>query len=287
MITLHRLPELRAKVKQQRAEGKRIGFVPTMGNLHEGHLSLVKRALENADYVITSIFVNPLQFGANEDLDNYPRTLQNDIRLLVEAGNHALYTPATGQIYPQGLERHSRVVVPELTSHHCGASRPGHFDGVSTVVSILFNMVQPDVAVFGEKDFQQLAVIRKMTSDLHLDIEIIGHPTIRDPDGLAKSSRNGYLTQQQRSISVLLYQLLITTAGKIQAGERDFTLLQDQATEQLREHGFVPDYFNIVNADTLLFAGTGDTELVILAAAYLGDTRLIDNICISLSTASE
>jgi len=286
MVTIQRLSELRATVKQQRESGKRIGFVPTMGNLHEGHLSLVKCALERADYVITSIYVNPLQFGANEDLDSYPRTLQKDMQLLAETGNHALFTPTTDQIYPRGPEGHTRVVVPDLTDHHCGASRPGHFEGVSTVVNILFNMVQPQIAVFGEKDYQQLAVIRKMTTDLNLDIDVVGYPTVREDDGLAKSSRNGYLSKEERSIAGTLYRVLNVTADKIRAGERSFQALQQQATDTLREAGFKPDYLNIANGKTLVDADASDTELVILAAAYLGTTRLIDNISFSLPAES-
>jgi pantoate--beta-alanine ligase len=282
MITIQRLSELRATIRQQRSQGKRIGLVPTMGNLHEGHLSLVKYALEHADYVVSSVFVNPLQFGANEDLDKYPRTLQKDMQLLVEAGNHALFTPTTDQIYPRGLEHHTRVIVPELTRHHCGASRPGHFDGVSTVVNILFNMVQPHVSVFGEKDFQQLAVIRKMVSDLQLNIEIAGCPTVRDADGLAKSSRNGYLTTGERQIASMLYQTLTITAEKIRSGDRNFKDLQQQALAELTNNGFKPDYFNIANISTLADAQASDSEIVILAAAYLGNTRLIDNIRLPL-----
>ena len=282
MITIQRLAELRTTLNQQRSQGKRIGCVPTMGNLHEGHLSLVKYALEHADYIVSSIYVNPLQFGANEDLDNYPRTLQADQQLLANAGNHALFTPTTDQIYPQGSEHHTKVLVPELTCHHCGASRPSHFDGVSTVVNILFNMVQPDIAVFGEKDFQQLAVIRKMTRDLRLDIEIAGCPTVREPNGLAKSSRNGYLTHEQREIASNLYRIISATAKKISEGSRNYRTLQDQANSELSKAGFKPDYFNIAESTTLDAALATDKNIVILAAAFLGSTRLIDNLSLTL-----
>ncbi|OZG70056.1 pantoate--beta-alanine ligase [Hahella sp. CCB-MM4] len=288
MITIQREKELRATIRQQKSQGKRIGFVPTMGNLHDGHIALVKQALSICDYVVTSIFVNPLQFGANEDLDKYPRTLEADKDRLVQAGNHALFLPKTDQIYPEGLDQHTKVVVPSLTQDHCGASRPGHFDGVTTVVSILFNMVQPDVAVFGQKDFQQLAVIRKMAQDLHMPVTVEGHPTVREEDGLAMSSRNGYLDASQRKVATFLYQTLQQTADKLQNSfsskpvNEDFAQLETDARAKLTEAGFRPDYYNIVASNTLRPATADDKEITILAAAYLGTTRLIDNISITL-----
>ncbi|WP_020406107.1 pantoate--beta-alanine ligase [Hahella ganghwensis] len=288
MITIQREKELRATIRQQKSQGKRIGFVPTMGNLHDGHIALVNRALHLCDYVVTSVYVNPLQFGANEDLEKYPRTLVADKEKLVQAGNHALFLPQTSQIYTGGLEEHTKVVVPNLTEDHCGASRPGHFDGVTTVVSILFNMVQPDVAVFGQKDFQQLAVIRKMVQDLHMPVTVEGHPTIREDDGLAMSSRNGYLDANQRKTATILYQTLQQTTDKLKNSfsskpvNDDFALLETEARAKLTEAGFRPDYYNIVASDTLRPATADDKEITVLAAAYLGNTRLIDNISITL-----
>ncbi|ABC32912.1 pantoate--beta-alanine ligase [Hahella chejuensis KCTC 2396] len=282
MITIHRVKDLRAAIRQQRTQGKRIGLVPTMGNLHAGHVSLVKQAKELCDYVVTSIFVNPLQFGANEDLDKYPRTLDADKEKLVAAGNHLLFTPEVSQLYPEGLERHTKVITPGLSELHCGASRPSHFTGVTTVVSMLFNMVQPDVAIFGEKDFQQLAVIRKMTRDLYLPIVIESGPTLRETDGLAMSSRNGYLSAEQRQTAPLLYKLLQESAEQIENGDKDFAAISAEANNRLTKAGFVPDYFNIVNSDTLSPAVPSDSDITILAAAYLGTTRLIDNISVHL-----
>lgn len=276
------ISSLRTAIAAARAEGKRIGFVPTMGNLHEGHTSLVTEARKHTDFVVSSIFVNPMQFGKNEDLDKYPRTLDADIDKLNAVGTNLLFTPTNSMIYPQGLAQHTRVQVPILTEGHCGASRPGHFDGVSTVVSILFNLVQPDVAVFGEKDFQQLAVIRKMTEDLQLPIRIIGHPTVREPDGLAKSSRNGYLSPQERATAPKLYVILREIVDKVQGGERDYGRLEQEARKQLADAGFKPDYFNFAHSLTLKPAEATDKDITLLVAAFLGSTRLIDNARIQL-----
>ncbi|UZE95878.1 pantoate--beta-alanine ligase [Alkalimarinus alittae] len=280
MKTVHTIKELRSIVAQQRKKGQRIVFVPTMGNLHEGHISLVTEGLTHGDFVITSIFVNPMQFGANEDLDSYPRTLEQDQQKLSQAGNHLVFAPSAKEIYPQGMDNQSKVIVPDITEFHCGASRPGHFTGVSTVVMMLFNMVQPDVAIFGQKDFQQLAVIRKMVKDLFMPIQIIGLPTARDPDGLAKSSRNGYLSEEERAIAPRLSDIINLTGQKIQAGARDFTALSREAESLLLDNQFKPDYFNIVDSETLKPAAQTTESITILAAAYLGDTRLIDNITI-------
>lgn len=279
MRTIHTLKELRAVLQGYRAQDKRIGLVPTMGNLHEGHISLVAKAQEAADVVVTSIFVNPMQFGANEDLDTYPRTLREDQEKLEAAGNNLVFAPSVSEIYPEGLAHQTQVVVPGVSEGHCGAGRPGHFEGVATVVTMLFNMVQPDVAVFGEKDFQQLAVIRKLVRDLKLPVEVVGAPTVRDGDGLAKSSRNGYLSAEERSKAATLYQVLTDTAHRLeQAGETDFAALEAAAQERLRSHGFRPEYINIVNSLSLKPATAEDRELTILAAAFLGTTRLIDNL---------
>lgn len=280
MRTVHSLKELRTILRGYRQQGKTIGLVPTMGNLHDGHISLVRKATEAADVVVTSIFVNPMQFGANEDLDTYPRTLADDQEKLRLAGNTLVFAPTAEEIYPEGLARQTRVVVPEVSEGHCGASRPGHFEGVATVVSMLFNMVQPDFAVFGEKDFQQLAVIRKMARDLLIPVEVIGAPTVREADGLAKSSRNGYLSEEERAIAPTLYRALETTVAELASGRTDFEALETEAQQTLTGAGFRPDYFNIVNSQTLKPATAEDPELTVLAAAFLGPTRLIDNLSV-------
>lgn len=281
MRTVHSLKELRSILRSYRRQGKTIGLVPTMGNLHEGHISLVQKASEAADIVVTSIFVNPMQFGANEDLDTYPRTLNEDQNKLATAGNTLVFAPAAEEIYPEGLARQTRIVVPEVSEGHCGASRPGHFEGVATVVNVLFNMVQPDIAVFGEKDFQQLAVIRKMVRDLMMPVQVVGAPTIRDDDGLAKSSRNGYLSEEERTIAPAVFQTLKHSAEQLKQGRTDFNALEQEAQDALSKAGLRPDYFNIVNSHTLKPATEDDRELTLLVAAFLGTTRLIDNLSIS------
>lgn len=281
MRTVHTVSELRVILGAQRQKGKRIALVPTMGNLHEGHLALVESARNQGDYVVTSIFVNPMQFGANEDLDAYPRTLSRDQELLDGVGNDLVFAPNANEVYPEGTGAHTQVVVPDLSERHCGASRPGHFTGVATVVSMLFNMVQPDAAVFGEKDFQQLVVIRKMVRDQFIPVHIVGVPTRRAPDGLALSSRNGYLTADERILAPRLYKTLQATAEAIRQGNRDFRSLEDIAEKQLKKLGFRPDYFHIVDSETLKPAEAADTRIRILAAAFLGKTRLIDNISLN------
>src|SRR5690554_7069783 len=250
MRTVHSLKELRSILKAFRQQDKTIALVPTMGNLHEGHISLVRKATEAADIVVTSIFVNPMQFGASEDLDKYPRTLAEDQAQLEAAGNTLVFAPTVDEVYPEGLANQTKVVVPEVSEGHCGASRPGHFEGVATVVAMLFNMVQPDIAVFGEKDFQQLAVIRKMVRDLFLPVDVIGMPTVREEDGLAMSSRNGYLTEAERQQAPALYRVLSRTGDALTAGSDDFAGLEAAAREILTSEGFRPDYFNIVNSLT-------------------------------------
>ncbi|MFV8571861.1 pantoate--beta-alanine ligase [Marinobacter sp. SBS5] len=281
MRTVHSLKELRSILRAYRQQDKTIALVPTMGNLHEGHISLVRKASEAADIVVTSIFVNPMQFGANEDLDSYPRTLAEDQDKLAPAGNTLIFAPPVSEIYPEGLANQTKVVVPEVSEGHCGASRPGHFEGVATVVTMLFNMIQPDIAFFGEKDFQQLAVIRKMTRDLMMPIEIIGAPTVREDDGLAKSSRNGYLSDEERAIAPVVYKTLTHAAEQLKAGNNDFAALEHEARDTLSEAGLRPDYFNIVNSLTLKPAAEADTELTLLVAAFLGTTRLIDNLSVT------
>ncbi|QZI71616.1 pantoate--beta-alanine ligase [Pseudomonas protegens] len=284
MNTVKTVRELRAAVARARSEGKRIGFVPTMGNLHSGHAALVAKAAQRVDFVVASIFVNPLQFGAGEDLDKYPRTLAADQEKLLEAGCHLLFAPSVEEMYPDGMAGQTRVSVPQLSEGLCGASRPGHFEGVATVVSKLFNMVQPDLAVFGQKDYQQLAVIRALVHDLNMPIQIIGEPTVRATDGLALSSRNGYLSAEQRAIAPVLYRSLRQIAQAIRDGERDYPRLLAEQQQQLEAAGLRRDYLEIRHAKNLRPATAEDRDLVILVAAYLGATRLIDNLHLDLDT---
>jgi len=272
---------LQQQLRGLRKSGRTIGLVPTMGNLHDGHLALVAAAREQADFVLATIFVNPLQFGPTEDLDNYPRTLQVDCDLLTSAGCDAVFVPAVSAMYPNGLQGQTHVSVPGLSAKHCGASRPGHFDGVCTVVSKLFNLSQPDIAFFGEKDYQQLQVIRKMTADLCMPVRIEGVPTIRNAEGLALSSRNGYLDAGQLALAPLLHDQLVAASTAIETGQADFTHLEASARAELDKAGFRTDYFTVCNAQTLDAAQHEDNDLVILAAAWLGKTRLIDNIRIT------
>ncbi len=278
MLMIQDIAQLRALIRQWRSAGERVAFVPTMGNLHQGHLQLVDTAKQRADRVIVSIFVNPMQFGANEDLDNYPRTLEQDCQGLTEHGADAVFTPTPQLMYPRGLDVQTFVEVPLLGDFHCGASRAGHFRGVSTVVTKLFNLVQPDIACFGQKDYQQLAIIRQMVADLSMPIEIIGVATTRADDGLALSSRNGYLTAEQRGTAPALYRVLQWMKQELNQGFSDLRLLEQQAKDQLSAAGFRPDYVNISNRQTLVPAVDLTSPLVILAAAHLGTTRLIDNI---------
>jgi pantoate--beta-alanine ligase len=278
MNTVKTVLELRAAVSRARSEGKRIGLTPTMGNLHSGHVALVSKAVQRADFVVATIFVNPLQFGPSEDLATYPRTLAADQEKLFQAGCHLLFTPAVEEMYPHGMADQTRVSVPHLSQGLCGASRPGHFDGVATVVSKLFNMVQPDLAVFGEKDFQQLAVIRAMVRDLNMPIQIIGEPTVRADDGLALSSRNGYLSAEQRTAAPALYRIISQIGAAIRAGEQDFERLLDDNRRQLERAGLRLDYLEIRDAVSLRPATPQDRDVVILGAAFLGTTRLIDNL---------
>lgn len=282
MDTLHSIPELRQTLEPIRRRSQRIAVVPTMGNLHEGHLSLVEKALKLADLVVATIFVNPMQFGANEDLDNYPRTLSEDQGKLQAAGCHLLFAPNTREIYPGGLDSHSVVHVPVISELHCGASRAGHFNGVTTVVCKLFNIVQPDIAVFGLKDYQQFQVVRKMITDLCLPVELVGVETRRDSKGLALSSRNGYLDDIERDRATRIYGILREIRSSIESGHHDYRELELEARNRLAEAGLTPDYFAICHAQTLQPANRDDNELIILTAAWVKQTRLIDNIRISL-----
>ena len=280
MRILKSLAELR-RWRQQQSE---VALVPTMGNLHDGHLQLVKTALERCDNVVVSIFVNPMQFGANEDLDSYPRTLEADCQALDALGVSAVFTPQVNDVYPRGLDRQTRIEVPGISDILCGASRPGHFTGVATIVCKLFNMVQPQLAVFGEKDYQQLQVIRLMVQDLSLPVEIQGTATQRETSGLAMSSRNGYLSTEQKHQAAELYKTLEETKAKLSVNT-DFGELEAAAKEKLTQAGFVPDYFSIRNAADLQEATPEDHEWVILAAAFMGKTRLIDNLRVTNAAA--
>ena len=282
MLIIETLPLLRQHIRRLRQEGKRVALVPTMGNLHDGHMTLVEEAKTRADVVIVSIFVSPLQFDRAEDLANYPRTLQEDCEKLNKRKVDYVFAPAVAEIYPQGTESHTFVDVPGLSTMLEGASRPGHFRGVSTIVSKLFNLIQPDIACFGEKDFQQLALLRKMVADMGYDIEIVGVPIIRAKDGLALSSRNGYLTADQRKIAPGLYKVLSSVADKLKAGERDQDEIITLAEQALNEKGFRADDIQIRDADTLLELTENSKRAVILMAAWLGKARLIDNQSVEL-----
>ena len=283
MLIIETLPILRQQIRRLRMEGKRVALVPTMGNLHDGHMKLVDEAKARADVVVVSIFVNPMQFDRPEDLARYPRTLQEDCEKLNKRKVDLVFAPSVKEIYPNGTETHTYVDVPGLSTMLEGASRPGHFRGVSTIVSKLFNLVQPDIACFGEKDFQQLALIRKMVADMGFDIEIIGVPIMRAKDGLALSSRNGYLTAEQRKIAPGLYKVLSSIADKLQAGERDLDEIIAIAGQELNEKGFRADDIQIRDADTLLEVSETSKRAVILVAAWLGDARLIDNKMVELA----
>ena len=287
MLTEHSVAELRLRIQRWRNIRQRVVLVPTMGNLHAGHLALVKRARELADRVVVSIFVNPMQFGPKEDFGAYPRTPDADRLQLAVNGVDLLFAPEVDEVYPGGMEGVTKVEVPSLSGILDGASRPGHFTGVATVVAKLFNMVQPDVALFGEKDYQQLLVIRRMAADLCLPVEIVGHATVREPDGLAMSSRNQYLTKSERAQAPLLQRVLRETVFALREGARDFPALQQQAMQQLNEAGFRPDYVEVRQADTLATPGAADLRFVVLGAAWLGKARLIDNMTLDLNVPAD
>lgn len=282
MLVVNNPAALREQIGQWHREGRAIAFVPTMGNLHQGHLTLVEEARRHGDKVVVSIFVNPLQFDKAEDLANYPRTLEQDCAALEAAGVDLVFTPTPEIMYPQGLASQTFVEVPGISSLLEGALRPGHFRGVSTVVTKLFNLVQPNVACFGEKDYQQLALIRKMVADMAMPIEIVGVPTVRAEDGLALSSRNGYLTAVERAIAPELARTMNWIAGQIEAGNSHLPSLVAQASQRLDNAGFRTDAIDIVDADTLESASAESQRLVILMAAYLGKARLIDNRVVAL-----
>ncbi|MEY2852909.1 MAG: hypothetical protein RL030_41 [Pseudomonadota bacterium] len=282
MQTVAGIAELREVVGRWRREGARIGFVPTMGSLHEGHLSLLDEARRRADRIVVSIFVNPLQFGPGEDFERYPRTPEEDSRLLQDNGCDLLFHPSVSEMYPEGGQSATRVSVRDLSEILCGSVRPGHFDGVATVVARLFGIVQPEVAVFGEKDYQQLAIIQRMTADLALPVEVVGAPTVRAPDGLAMSSRNRYLSAEERAVAPYLYGTLQSVSTRLKAGARDYSALEAWGTQALLERGFNPDYVSIRDARSLETPSADCVEAVVLAAARLGRARLIDNLRVSL-----
>ncbi|MCW8196054.1 pantoate--beta-alanine ligase [Proteobacteria bacterium 005FR1] len=282
MQIFHHVTSVREALGKERAAGRTVGFVPTMGNLHQAHIELVKIAQQHCDVVVVSIFVNPLQFGLHEDWDKYPRTYEADIAKLQDASCDYLFYPDEKEIYPNGMAEQTRVVVPTMTDVLCGASRPGHFEGVTTVVSKLFNIVQPDEAVFGIKDFQQLAVIRRMVEDLCIPVKITAGEIFREPDGLAMSSRNSYITPEERPRVSQLNESLNWVREQIEQGNREFLALEAEAVKQIEAAGFKVDYFTISSSRTLQPAAHDDTEITILGAMYTQAARLIDNVSLTL-----
>lgn len=282
MQIFHHVSSVREALTRERAQGRTIGFVPTMGNLHQAHIELVKIARAHCDVVVVSIFVNPLQFGLHEDWDKYPRTYEADVAKLSEANCDYLFYPDETEIYPNGMAEQTRVVVPTMTDVLCGASRPGHFEGVTTVVSKLFNIVQPDEAVFGIKDFQQLAVIRRMVEDLCIPVKITGGEIFREADGLAMSSRNSYITPDERPRVKQLYQTLVWVRDEIIKGERDFMALEALAAQQIEGAGFKVDYVSICDSKTLEPAAHDTSDITVLGAMYTQAARLIDNVSFTL-----
>jgi len=283
MHSVESIDALREKVKQWRQDKLTIAFVPTMGNLHLGHLSLVEKAKQLADKVVVSVFVNPMQFDDKNDLSAYPRTLTADIELLASVNCDLVFIPTSELIYPNGMDNQTVITVPGMDDKLCGQARPGHFDGVATVVTKLFNMVQADIAVFGEKDYQQLLLIKKMVADLNLAVQVVAGETYRENNGLAMSSRNQYLTTQQRDEAAYLYQSLMKMKEKLEQGEEDYAALEKTTFKHLQEAGFYPDYVDIRRADNLAKAEKDDKSLRILIAARLGAARLIDNIACNLA----
>ena len=283
MQILNTRDELQDLQAQVRRDGKKLGLVPPLGNLHHGPLALVDAASKDWDFVLASIFANPLQFGLEENFENYPKTPESDYEKLEQSGCNVVFEPSVLELYPDGLDNQTQVTVPGLSERHCGVSRPVHFSGVCTVVSKLFNLTMPDTAFFGQKDYQQLQIIRKMTADLCLPIKVVGVPTVRDNNGLAMSSRNNYLNNSQLLIASNLYTSLEQAKVKVEEGERDYSVLEAQAIEFQTQTGLNTDYFSICNAATLEPATQTDLHLVILTAAWLSPTRLIDNIQVKLS----
>ncbi|MFT6975695.1 MAG: pantoate--beta-alanine ligase [Bermanella sp.] len=283
MNVVETVNDLQAQIKQARAAGKKVGFVPTMGSLHDGHMMLIDKATEDCDFVVSSIFINPLQFNDIDDLGRYPKTFDADSELLKKHNCDLLYFPSIDEMYPHGQTAQTKVSVPVVSEGLCGNSRPGHFDGMATVVIKLFHMVAPDASFFGEKDYQQLAVIRKMVGDLNLPFDVIGVATCREESGLAMSSRNHYLSTEEKATASNLFRLLSEISTSIKSGNTDYLALCKSGNAQLASLGFKPDYLEVRNADTLAPASTDDQDLVILVAAILGKARLIDNLRLSLN----
>lgn len=283
MQRIETVSALRAQVKAWRQDNKTVALVPTMGNLHKGHLSLVNKAKELADHVVVSVFVNPLQFDDKADLSAYPRTLDADIQKLTSVECDVVFTPTVDTMYPNGMDSHTHVSVPGMDDKLCGLKRPGHFDGVATVVIKFFNLVQADLAIFGEKDYQQLLLIRKMVADLNLPIDIVGSPTLRERNGLAMSSRNQHLSDDEYDRSVEIYRTLQTAKLQVEEGSLSFSDIEKKAFSYLQQLGFSPDYIEIRRADDLALANSDDKKLRILLATRLGKTRLIDNIACNLA----
>ncbi|THD49293.1 pantoate--beta-alanine ligase [Enterobacteriaceae bacterium ML5] len=283
MLIIDSAALLRREIRDFRKNNKRIALVPTMGNLHEGHMTLVEEAKARGDVVVVSIFVNPMQFERPDDLERYPRTLQEDCEKLNKRGVDLVFAPSPAEIYPKGLATQTQVDVPVISTILEGASRPGHFRGVSTIVSKLFNLVQPQVACFGQKDFQQLALLRTMVEDMGYDIEIIGVPIVRAKDGLALSSRNGYLTNDERKLAPQLNRIMNALAERLSQGERHIDEMLQDTAQQLRQAGFTPDELFIRDAKTLQELSVDSTSAVILMAAWLGKARLIDNQQVDLT----
>lgn len=282
LIVANSKEELEEQLTEWRHNDEHVALVPTMGNLHPGHVSLVELAREHAERVVVSIFVNPTQFGEDEDFDDYPRTLERDTRRLKKPAADMIFVPSVELMYPFGLKDATTVSVPRLTENFCGASRPGHFDGVTTVVARLFALVRPDAAVFGQKDYQQQLVIRHMSQDLNLPVSIITGETVREDDGLAMSSRNHYLSETDRKTAPLMYQVLAGVGAELQSGRRDFEALETESVATLSKAGFELDYFAIRRAQNLEIPDRDCDELVALCAVHLGKARLIDNIIVTV-----
>ena len=278
MLTVTTIADVRAHVARWHEQKLRVVFVPTMGNLHAGHVSLIEAARQHGDRFVASIFVNPMQFGPNEDFAHYPRTPAQDAKMLEDAGCDLMFMPEVGEIYPNGSEQATRIEVPGISNILCGEFRPGHFEGVATVVAKLFHIVDPDVAIFGEKDFQQLTVIRRMVADLCLRVEIVGAPTVRESDGLAMSSRNQYLSAEERKLAPAIHRQLSQAVAALKAGERDFGKIEGMGRAALNGAGFRTDYFSVHDARSLAPARPDTRHFVVLAASRLGKARLIDNI---------
>jgi pantoate--beta-alanine ligase len=278
MRTVTTIAQVRAQVSSWREAKQRVVFVPTMGNLHAGHMSLIEAAREHGDKFVASIFVNPMQFGPNEDFAHYPRTPTQDSSMLEAAGCDLMFMPEVSEIYPNGSAHATRVEVPGISSILCGEFRPGHFEGVATVVAKLFHIVDPDVAIFGEKDFQQLTVIRRMVADLCLRVEIVGAPTVRETDGLAMSSRNQYLGKEERALAPAIYRELGQAVESLRSGNRDYAAIESAGRAALDGAGFRTDYFSVRDALSLAPAKPETQKFVVLTASRLGKARLIDNI---------